>query len=364
MSSKATDVAALPYARHASPAFNARMRNWLAALAGEVRGALGENLAALVLGGGYGRGEGGILRVSGEERPYNDLDLVLVVRRKTGLPWKTLNAIRHNYEELIGIDVDFSRPLTAQDIQNWPATLMWTDLLHGHCVLDGPADILTANAPALRTEKLALIEATRLLLNRGAGVLWSLRVLHGLDAAPDADFIRRNAFKCGLAMGDAVLIAHGRFMTPYTGRGPRLAELVSELPLRLSFDLKQLYDDALRFKFWPDEGDVSVDRPKVAALAKQWGEILLYVENRRAGHAWRNLDDYCESAELREPEQNAIRQWPRNLVRNRQLGRWSLRYPRERLYRELPVLLGLCATMAEDWPSRSAEFLAIWKRVN
>ena len=108
MAGEATDSAQLLYARHASADFNARMQGWLTSLSGEVRQAMGENLIALVLGGGYGRGEGGVLRVSTEpelegpgmggslkpshtERPYNDLDLVLVVRRKAGVPWEALH---------------------------------------------------------------------------------------------------------------------------------------------------------------------------------------------------------------------------------------------------------------------------------
>ena len=62
MAGEATDSAQLLYARHASVDFNARMQGWLTSLSGEVRQAMGENLIALVLGGGYGRGEGGVLR--------------------------------------------------------------------------------------------------------------------------------------------------------------------------------------------------------------------------------------------------------------------------------------------------------------
>jgi len=50
-------------------------------------------------------------------------------------------------------------------------------------------------------------------------------------------------------------------------------------------------------------------------------------------------------------------------VKNRRFGLWSLRYPRERLYRELPILLGLCEAVP-DWPERSARFLTVWKQVN
>ena len=92
MPSKPADDVVFPYAGHASAAFNTRMQTWLTALSGDVRQALGENLTALVLGGGYGRGEGGVLLVSGEERPYNDLDLILIVRRKASVPWQSWKA--------------------------------------------------------------------------------------------------------------------------------------------------------------------------------------------------------------------------------------------------------------------------------
>ena len=73
--------------------------------------------------------------------------------------------------------------------------------------------------------------------------------------------------------------------------------------------------------------------------------------------------DYAEFAEIREPEQNTPRHWPRNLAKNYRLGQWSLRYPRERLYLELPISLGLCEAVP-DWPACSAGFLAVWKQVN
>jgi len=364
MAGNPTERDRLLYAHHASAEFNARMQGWLTSLSGEVRRAMGDNLVALVLGGGYGRGEGGVLRVSGEERPYNDLDLVLIVRRKTGLPWKALRVLQHKYASLTGIEVDFSRPLTVDDVRSWPPTLMWSDLLQGHRVLDGPADILTANAPDLRSDRLAPIEATRLLLNRGAGLLWALRIARGCEPAPDPDFIRRNYYKCALAVGDAVLISHGRFATPYTGRDVRLSQLLGELRQPFPFDLPRSYQDALAFKFSPGESAPAPAQPQLEEMASQWGQVLLFVESRRARRQFRSACEYSGWRDAREPEQNTTARWPRNLVRNRQLGCWSLRYPRERLYRELPVLLGLCESAVPDWPAGSARFLAVWKQVN
>ena len=39
----------------------------------------GNKLQALVLGGGYGRGEGGVLRTPQGDRPYNDLEFYVFV---------------------------------------------------------------------------------------------------------------------------------------------------------------------------------------------------------------------------------------------------------------------------------------------
>ena len=364
MSSQQGACAPISYARHASAGFNARMHTWLAGLTDDVRTALGENLTALLLGGGYGRGEGGVLEVAGEERPYNDLDLILVVQRRADVPLAKLRALQHKYEPLLGIQVDFSRPLTLRDIRSWRPILMWTDLLYGHIVLHGPADILTANAPDLRTEQLGMIEATRTLLNRGAGLLWALRILHGCQPAPDSDFVRRNYFKSVITLGDALLIAHGLYSTLSAGRSERLSALLGKMSQPLSFDLMSLYSDALRFKFWPAQFPDQPDEPKLMQLAKQWGEVFLYVEGRRAQRVWRNVQMYVECPDYREPEQNTWRNWPRNFIRNRELGLLSVRYPRERLYRDLPVLLGLCEPPVGDWPAKSARFLEIWDKVN
>jgi hypothetical protein len=348
----------LTFARHASPEFNARMQSWLDALTADVRQLLGDNLVGLVLGGGYGRGEGGVLVVDGEERPYNDLDFTLIVQQKS-LPVE-LDALRHKYAKIIGIEVDFSRPLTIDDLRHWPPTLMWTDLLNGHHVLYGPVDILTANTPDLRPEHIPLVEGLRLMLNRGAGLVWAMRVARGCETAPDRDFVRRNFYKAALALGDTLLIAHGRFATPYTGRDERLAAT----PCALSFDPLPLYKDALTFKFWPGQLAEVPDEARLTHLARHWGEVLLYTESRRAGNKWADVKSYCAWPALREPEQNTLARWPRNIVRNRQHGYWSFRYPRERLYRELPVLLGLCESPVPDWPARGARFLSVWKQVN
>lgn len=353
------------YAGHASAAFNARLHLALQRLAAEVRQALRDNLVALVLGGGYGRGEGGVVHVAGVERPYNDLDLILVVKRKTAVPEPALSAIGQNCGAAMGVHIDFSRPLTLGDIRRWPPWLRWVDLLNGHIVLMGPPQVLRASAPAALHRPLPLLEATRLLLNRGAGLLWALRVARGAEPAPDRDFVRRNYYKCALALGDGLLIAHRLFATPYQGRDRRLAQLAAISAPVAALRLEPLYHTALRFKFTPDEvPDQGLDEQSLQALAERWGAVFLHVERRRTGGAWPSLAAYAQWRGLREPEQNHPLKWPRNIAQNRRLGRWSWRYPREELYWQLPVLLGLAGRQRANWREESADFLDRWKGFN
>jgi hypothetical protein len=352
----------LLYAPQATPEFNARLHDALRELAADVRRALGDDLVALILGGGYGRGEGAVVRRHGVEQPYNDLDLTIVVRHPRALDEARgeLRGIEHRYADRLGIDIDFSRPLTVRDIERWPCCLMWQDLLSEHVTLAGPAGLLNAHAPPTLAAPLPPIEGTRLLLNRGAGLVWALRVARGMEAGPDPDFVRRNMYKCQLALGDALLIAHGRFVSRYQGRDLRLRALREEVPS--APDVLALYEPALRFKFCPDDLPSEIPpEARLLELAGHWREVWLHVERIRSGAAYPSIDDYLADASIREPAQNAPRQWARNLAQNLRAGRLSLRYPRERLYR---WLAGLLPPSGAEWAAESEQFLELWKRFN
>lgn len=353
------------YAAHGSSEFNARLDDALRRIATDVQAALGENLVALILGGGYGRGEGGVFRDQGEEYPYNDLDLTLIVERKNSVDSNALAEISRTHEKELEIDVDFSRPLTLTDVREWSSQLMWQDLLNGHIVLSGPQDILQANAPAALRDPLPLIEATHLLLNRGAGLLWATRVVRGVEPEPDPTFIKRNYFKVLHSMGDAISIAHHCFETPYTGRAERFRRLMDKAPNVAALRLGDLYEEAERFKFNPDHPPpVPLDEENLAATARRWGEVLLYVESKRTQRNFDSPQAYVDWSGLREPGKSPVGEWLKNIVRNARLRQCSWRYPREALYRTLPELLELTESVCADWERESARFMAVWMRYN
>ncbi|MHB2020670.1 MAG: hypothetical protein ACYCW6_27345, partial [Candidatus Xenobia bacterium] len=192
----------------------------------------------------------------------------------------------------------------------------------------------------------------RLLLNRGTGLLWAMRVEAGVEPSPDWDFVRRNYYKCALALGDALLIAHGRYQPRHAGRAEKLADLADPA-------FCDRYQEALSFKLRPDS--VPLDTPPLEALAQSWGAVYLQVEAKRTGRPWASLDAYCDSPECREtgPPDRL-----RNLLRNLRQGTLAWRHPREALYRQLPALLHLTRRPPRNWAAAGAAYLATWRRYN
>jgi hypothetical protein len=347
---------------HASARFNGWLAGRLGALACDLGRAVGPDLVAVVLGGGYGRGEGGVQGVGGIERPYNDVDLFVVMTGARRWPQATLERLARLRAPDLGVPVDIGRPLTVPAIEAWPAWLMWHELLHGHVVLYGPPDVLTAHASAAAWGPPPAIEATRLLLNRGAGLLWAWRVVRGVDRPTDPDFVRRNRLKAEQALGDAWLIAHGRHRTALDGRADDLAALRREHPdVALRSD-PHVYRQALAFKRRPDTPPLTQPGERtLAETAERWRTTWLHLEAGRTGRAFADAQAYAAWDGLREPGPSTAQRLA-NVARGVRLGRPSWRHPREALYRELPLLLRGPDADPADWAWRGARFLDAWRR--
>ncbi len=350
------------YAFHATPAFNEWMDGILQEFTRDTEALLGDKLVALILGGGYGRGEGGIELIDEKECPYNDLDFTLVVKNAADVPDQALLDLTAVYAKRLKIHVDFSRPLTIEAIQNWPAWLMWHDLLNGHIIMSGPQNILTANAPERVKQHPPPIESLRLHLNRGAGLLWALRVVRDAEPEPDRGFVTRNYYKTMLAIGDAVLLSRGRFATPYRGRDKLFDALAAEDSNVRKLNLQERYREALTFKFSPHEfNNTTIGEAELLEEAQIWFAVLLDTESLRTGKTWANPQAYAADRMIREPEMNTLHETPKNILRNLRCGTLAIRHPREALYRNVTELL---LNRPSDWEQRSAKVMKIWDRYN
>lgn len=240
-------------------------------------------LRGVVLGGGLGRGEGGLRRGPSGELPYNDYDLFVVLPT---LPWAAMALVRRRLGALadrltgeLGVEVELAA-LPAGDLPRTPPTLMATDLQTGHRVLWGPADLLAPMPPLLHAS-LAPAEASRLLLNRAALLLMARDALrHPLDDA-GAERVARYVRKATLARGDAWLILRGLYVT---GTATCRDRLRAEAPP----DLARAYASAVEERLSGGEppGDSVSLAAAVEAEARLLTDAFGEAESRRLGHVW------------------------------------------------------------------------------
>jgi len=152
-------------------------------------------LRALVLTGGFARGEGAVLRGA----PVNDYDLLAL--RGLAPPRNRYPAVRASLEEALGLHLDL-QPVWAGRLGFARPSVFWYETaLRGH-TLWGDAGLL-ARIPVRTHEQLDAREGLRLLANRAAGLL--------LGARASAHDRRLQAAKALLAALDANLLAGGAF---------------------------------------------------------------------------------------------------------------------------------------------------------
>lgn len=234
-----------------SPELDVLLSGALKEIAREVEALHIPHLAGIVLGGGYGRGEGGVLHTASGDRLYNDLDFFVFAdgadRRTQQAIGTQLRDISGRWEKRLGIAVDFSPAKNLDTLPRVARTLMFQELLHGWKPVWGTADP-THWIPALDPAELPYTEALRLLLNRGMGLVFAgERLAAGSD---DADFIVRNMNKTVLGCGDALLLTAGR----YRWRGMERVDAFSRYAdeNKMPEEFKKAYAGAFRYKLEPN----------------------------------------------------------------------------------------------------------------
>ncbi len=209
----------------------------------------------IVLGGGYGRREGGIVQTPNGPVPYNDYDLYAVFDFPTQkLPRKLVEEVRQLGEELseqMGIDVDIA-PVSTTKLKNAPPRIEWYELRRGHRMLHGP-DRFLAMMPDRQERDIPYDEGERLLMNRAIGLLLAQQVLDKAEdslSEEDVSFVTRNIHKAMLAAGDIVLLRLRLYHYSYRERLQRLMQLERLTPAPFE-QIRQAYQKASEFRLHP-----------------------------------------------------------------------------------------------------------------
>lgn len=294
---------------------------------------------ALVLGGGYGRGEGGVMLDGGEPSFSNDLDYFLFDDAPDDPSLRAwCRDVEREESKALGIDVEI-KCLRPDSIRKPVESMMFADLVAGHVVVAGDAGFLAAMKDGLDFSRIRSEEAARLLWNRGSGMFYS-RCRMGREG--ELGFVIRNHAKLKLALGDAWLCLEGRYTPKCRERGRHLMD--AKPPAGVP-KLREWHEEGVEFKFHPFSRGVEWKDLETEAreLIGAWGEIYLAVEEARLGKRFDSFADY-----LTTPRLIRSSSFPRNLAlacRDKIKRGGCLRplgdYPRAGLMRALPCLLGL-----------------------
>jgi len=303
---------------------------------------------ALILAGGYGRGEGGYRCRKGRFAPYNDYDYFVVLdasRKECSKLQDQLTELGHSLEAEIGVEVDFAI-LRSRNLSKLEYSLMNAELVWGHRVLAGDPEILSA-IPKMPIQEIALAEFLRLMLNRGSLLLMNQRALQSgaISCESDREQFSRYLDKAVLACADARLAAAGR----YHGSYPVKLERIHALNWPGSSEFLQDYGRALDARFGPEPLLVPAKEEEraLSRVVAHWLEALAELETVRLGRL-PDWPDYATSRIQKGQSSGDLRGLLRNLyVTLRDFGPaeflhnpgWAIRYPRERLISVLPGLL-------------------------
>lgn len=220
-----------------SPAMDRLVEETAAGVGADIEALAIPRLRGVVLGGGYGRGEGGVfVGEDGSESLYNDLDFYVVAEDGStdadiAAIGEALSPVSKKWTAQLGVDVDFCIAKTPWRLKHDQERVMIQELIHGYVDVAGlKGEELFAGVERREPGAFPWMEAARLLMNRGAGLIMSME-------SDDEAFIVRNINKCVLGSGDARLIARGE----YRWKALERAEVLGE----------ELYAAAVHWKFRP-----------------------------------------------------------------------------------------------------------------
>jgi len=340
-----------------------------------------KRLAAIVLGGGYGRGDGGMRITDQGPSPYNDYDLFVLLRgasywRRRSIR-RCLAEQRPRWESALDLEVE-TAVCTEPGLCRSPLTLARFDLAWGHRVLWGDASIRDA-LELPRGGTLPLVEGARLLVNRGSLLAYCKgRQVPRSELAPaQRGRVIRYLYKAILACGDAVLMSAGCYATDSDLRVARLRNVAGPPSMRL---------DALRtwYAYVVDSRRVGLETipPGCTSLDAFFERVwLLYeqvhrwFEGERLGVKPLRWTDYIRAPFNKYPLSDGTARYAdraRHLVGLRTLSRKvaTLRYGHENvvagwlaelLYlRGQPAIATLRQVSSERWNQQFREYWSLW----
>ncbi len=198
-------------------------------------------LEFVALGGGYGRGEGGILKTGSESRLYNDLDFFVITKdslKPNDITYVNLffAALSKKLSERVGIDVDFSKAAKISYVVSRMSAMSWREMALCNRPIFGDSEKFGRLFTTSANVDVPPCEFLKLAMNRAAGLLLAADRMAHSDLFPeDCDFVSRNANKAVLAAGDIAVAAREELPFKAADRLKRVEALFGESRLARAY---------------------------------------------------------------------------------------------------------------------------------
>ena len=279
------------------------VKDILSKVATEIIGSIPSKISkSLILLGGYGKGEGGMIRRENSYIPHNNFDLLLVTSRNSLLSSSDIDEriqqkVRRLEKDLdIGIDISI---MPEYKLRKMPTRVFSYDMKEGHRTLYGDSSIV----PSIHREinDIPNWDMRNLMVNRGSLLLINQLCLdllkNGLDKNNDIKkLIIKHTMKAIIGYGDAVLYFNNQYHWSYKVKNRRLLQMGGS-----NIEFARLYQEAMNFRFSPRyECYLDLDfNDWQKSILFTLQDVHLQCESKRLGIEINSWDTYFD-ASLRE----------------------------------------------------------------
>jgi hypothetical protein len=339
------------YTLKGSPELDARIDSDLRRISEAVRDSrYGSLYRALVLIGGYARGEGTPFLVNGKQVPFNDYDLVVVSKPLNRRQRAGVQSDLRGWESTLSAELNLPVDLCLYPenvLRQAEFSLLNYEMKYGHLVVWGEQDIIGL-LPEYPHDRIPLSEGTRLLMNRGKLLLDVRRALRTQTTFTDEERIRyiKFLFKALLAFGDCTLLAHADYDLLYSVKKERIGNYVDADMPDPAF-MVEGFRRAVAFKEWGDFQPLEKEawREEFERICRYYVLFLQWYEKRRVGADIMKVGEYLAALATAGRECGV----GKAIMLNLRLFGWRALecggrlvdiHPRARLYLALPRLLG------------------------
>lgn len=203
--------------------------------------------AALILIGGYGRGEGGIVLENGGYHPHNNLDLLYIYNGNINTDTvEQANMKLQKISKKYNIGIDMSA-INKQKVMKLDGQVVAYDMRHGHKTLLGDSKFLKEHQ-AFSLYNIDPADIRQLLVNRGTLLLINRVLLNKPTLTKDEKkLIIKHAIKAIIGYGDALLYFNDSYHWSYAQKQTNMSELKN-----IDKAIKNLYSEAMLFRFMPN----------------------------------------------------------------------------------------------------------------